>query len=73
MWREKYRENFSVVLSETVVLYNNKSLVDPASNHMLVSKTKPCMSKSKLCLTRRDRGRLIKSVVVQMGQFILLG
>lgn len=51
----------------------SKSLVDPASNHMLVSKTKPCMSKSELCLTRRDRGRLIKSVVVQMGQFILLG
>jgi len=26
------------------------SLVDPASSHMLVSKIKPCMSKSKLCL-----------------------
>ena len=28
----------------------DKSLVDPASSHMLVSKIKPCMSKSKLCL-----------------------
>ena len=27
----------------------NGSLVDPASSHMLVSKIKPCMSKSKLC------------------------
>ena len=27
-----------------------RSLVDPASSHMLVSKIKPCMSKSKLCL-----------------------
>jgi len=27
----------------------NTSLVDPASSHMLVSKIKPCMSKSKLC------------------------
>ena len=25
------------------------SLVDPASSHMLVSKTKPCMSKYELC------------------------
>ena len=27
-----------------------RSLVDPASSHMLVSKIKPCMSKYKLCL-----------------------
>ena len=44
------------------------SLVDPASSHMLA--TKLCMSKSKLCVRkymRRNSGRLIKSVVVQLG------
>ena len=41
-------------------------LVDPASNHMLVSKIKPCMSKYKPC-TRRDCGRLIKSVMIPLG------
>ena len=41
-------------------------LVDPASNHMLVSKIKPCMSKYKPC-TRRDCGRLIKSVMTPLG------
>ena len=41
-------------------------LVDPASVYMLVSKTKPCMSKysSVEQSTGRNRGRLIKSVVV---------
>jgi len=28
----------------------DKSLVDPASSHMLVSKIKPCMSKYEPCL-----------------------
>ena len=32
------------------LLKSTNSLVDPASSHMLVSKIKPCMSKSKLCL-----------------------
>ncbi len=41
-------------------------LVDPASNHMLVSKIKPCMSKYKP-RTRRDCGRLIKSVMTPLG------
>ena len=41
-------------------------LVDPASNHMLVSKIKPCMSKYKP-RTRRDCGRLIKSVMNPLG------
>lgn len=30
-------------------------LVDPASSHMLVSKTKPCMSKYKRCYTVKLR------------------
>ena len=41
-------------------------LVDPASNHMLVSKIKPCTSKYKP-LRRRDCGRLIKSVTTPPG------
>ncbi len=41
-------------------------LVDPASSHMLVSKIKPCMSKYKP-RTRRDCGRLIKSVTTPLG------
>ena len=63
---------YSRAASSRVSLDDN-SLVDPASSHMLVSKTKPCMSKSKLCSvgaslqTRRNRGRLIKSVVVLRG------
>ena len=38
-------------------------LVDPASSHMLVSKTKPCMYKYRPIL-RRNREWLIKSVVI---------
>ena len=40
-------------------------LVDPASSHMLVSKTKPCMSKYKQIILR-DCGRLIISVIVYL-------
>ena len=40
-------------------------LVDPASSHMLVSKTKPCMSKFKR-VKQRDCGRLIISVIVYL-------
>ena len=40
-------------------------LVDPASSHMLVSKTKPCMSKFKR-FKQRDCGRLIISVIVYL-------
>ena len=32
---------------EAQLTRNNSYLVDPASSHMLVSKTKPCMSKYK--------------------------
>ena len=47
-------------------LVKRTQLVDPASVYMLVSKTKPCMSKysSVEQSTGRNRGRLIKSVVV---------
>ena len=32
--------------NNTIIITSN--LVDPASSHMLISKTKPCMSKYKL-------------------------
>ena len=50
----------------SVVPVNRTQLVDPASVYMLVSKTKPCMSKYSIVeqSTLRNRGRLIKSVVV---------
>ena len=35
----------SMVSLHSVVLVNRTQLVDPASVYMLVSKTKPCMSK----------------------------
>ena len=41
----------------------DSNLVDPASSHMLVSKTKPCMSKYKQIILR-DCGRLIKTVTI---------
>ena len=40
-------------------------LVDPASSHMLVSKTKPCKSKYKH-LIRRNCRWLIKTVIVYL-------
>ena len=40
-------------------------LVDPASSHMLVTKTKPCMSKYKLII-RWNCEWLIKSVIVYL-------
>ena len=43
----------------------DSNLVDPASSHMLVSKTKPCMSKFKR-FKQRDCGRLIISVIVYL-------
>ena len=43
----------------------DSNLVDPASSHMLVSKTKPCMSKFKR-FKRWDCGRLIISVIVYL-------
>ena len=46
-------------------------LVDPASSHMLVSKTKPCMSKYKQIILR-DCGRLIKTVTIY-SMILLLG
>ena len=46
-------------------------LVDPASSHMLVSKTKPCMSKYKKTILR-DCGRLIKTVTIY-SMILLLG
>ena len=36
-------------------LIQDSILVDPASNHMLVSKTKPCMSKYKHLYTAKLR------------------
>ena len=45
------------------VSYHSTYLVDPASSHMLVSKTKPCMSKYKQIILR-DCGRLIKTVTI---------
>ncbi len=42
-----------------------KYLVDPASNHMLVSKIKPCMSKYK-CFILRNCGWLIISVIIYL-------
>ena len=47
-------------------LVESTQLVDPASVYMLVSKTKPCMCQYSLVeqSTKRNRGRLIKSVVV---------
>ena len=44
-------ENYSVSLCIWWFNYNiiiTSNLVDPASSHMLISKTKPCMSKYKL-------------------------
>ena len=40
-------------------------LVDPASSHMLVSKTKPCKSKYKQFIRRNCRW-LIKTVIVYL-------
>ena len=37
-----------------MILLEDSNLVDPASSHMLVSKTKPCMSKYK-CYTVKLR------------------
>ena len=37
---------------------NNTYLVDPASSHMLVSKTKPCMSKYKQLYSETANGSL---------------
>ena len=50
-------------------LTNDTQLVDPASVYMLVSKTKPCMPKYSSAgqLAGRNRRRLIKSVVVYVG------
>ena len=53
-------------LSRSLACSAQPYLVDPASNHMLVSKIKPCMSKYKP-RTRRDCGRLIKSVMTPLG------
>jgi hypothetical protein len=36
-------------------IVKDSNLVDPASSHMLVSKTKPCMSKYKLLYTVKLR------------------
>ena len=49
----------------------DSNLVDPASSHMLVSKTKPCMSKYKQIILR-DCGRLIKTVTIY-SMILLLG
>ena len=46
-------------------------LVDPASSHMLVSKTKPCMSKYKRIYGETANGSLNRSLFI--GSFILLG
>jgi hypothetical protein len=37
---------------------HDRYLVDPASSHMLVSKTKPCMSKYKFLLNETADGSL---------------
>ena len=51
------------------LLTHDTQLVDPASVYMLVSKTKPCMPKYSSVgqLAERNRRRLIKSVVVYVG------
>ena len=46
-----------------MTFHHSTYLVDPASSHMLVSKTKPCMSKYKQIILR-DCGRLIKTVTI---------
>ena len=47
------------------ILFFTRYLVDPASNHMLVLKIKPCMSKYKQFI-QRNCERLIKSVIVYL-------
>ena len=50
-----------VIINKSKDLFNNNHLnydsilVDPASSHMLVSKTKPCMSKYKHFYTAKLR------------------
>ena len=41
-----------------MALLEDSNLVDPASSHMLVSKTKPCMSKYKLVYGETANGSL---------------
>ena len=53
------------VCSSLGITWSTSYLVDPASSHMLVSKTKPCMSKFKR-FKRWDCGRLIISVIVYL-------
>ena len=53
------------VFAHTRLACEGSYLVDPASSHMLVSKTKPCMSKFKR-FKRWDCGRLIISVIVYL-------
>ena len=40
---------------------SNYNLVDPASSHMLVSKTKPCMSQYKFLYCKTANGSLKQS------------
>ena len=44
--------------SLVVVLSRERNLVDPASSHMLVSKTKPCMSQYKASHVEAANGSL---------------
>ena len=44
--------------SEGSLELRRSNLVDPASSHMLVSKTKPCMSKYKLVYGETANGSL---------------
>ena len=59
-------QSLALYIAAAASQQQQRYLVDPASNHMLVSKIKPCMSKYKP-RTRRDCGRLIKSVTTPLG------
>ena len=54
------------------VLLVSNYLVDPASSHMLVSKIKPCMCQYRPKL-RQNREWLIKSVMIHLMMYLLLG
>ena len=47
-----------VATLNVVVISGKRNLVDPASSHMLVSKTKPCMSQYKASHVEAANGSL---------------
>ncbi len=46
---------YKIYILYTITINYDSILVDPASSHMLVSKTKPCMSKYKHLYTAKLR------------------